>query len=95
MPTRRIKPLRDADPCLLPPTSALERITDSNQTSRQVRNVPIGDITRFNADCVQQHLWSRLGTLLAHLSAMMDSVTMVVLVVVKASRPGRDAGKGG
>jgi hypothetical protein len=31
---------------------------------------------------------------MAHLSAMMDSVTMV-LVVVKASRPGRDAGKGG
>ena len=30
---------------------------------------------------------------MAHLSAMMDSVMMVVLVVVKASRPGRDAGK--
>ena len=29
-----------ADPCLLSPTSALERITDSSQTSRQVRNVP-------------------------------------------------------
>ena len=56
--------------------------------------MPIGDITRFNADCVQQDLWSRLGPLVAHLSAMMDSVTMVVRVV-KASCPGRDAGKGG
>jgi hypothetical protein len=36
-----------------------------------------------------------LGQSMAHLSAMMDSVMMVVLVVVKASRPGRDAGKGG
>jgi hypothetical protein len=35
--------LRDADPCLLLPTSALERITDSSQTSRQVRKVPQGD----------------------------------------------------
>src|ERR1700732_4065434 len=40
VPTRKIKRLRDADPCLLSPTSALERITDSSQTSRQVRNVP-------------------------------------------------------
>jgi hypothetical protein len=36
-----------------------------------------------------------LGQSLAHLSTMMDSVMMVVLVVVKASRPGGDAGKGG
>ena len=41
VPTRKIKRLHDADPCLLSPTSALERITDSSQTSRQVRNVPI------------------------------------------------------
>jgi hypothetical protein len=40
VPTRKIKRLRDADPCLLSPTSALERNTDSSQTSRQVRNVP-------------------------------------------------------
>ena len=40
VPTRKIKPLRGADPCLLSPTSALERIADSNQTSRQVRKVP-------------------------------------------------------
>src|SRR5580700_10206527 len=33
--------VRDADPCLLSPTSALERIADSNQTSREVRKVPI------------------------------------------------------
>jgi hypothetical protein len=39
VPTRKIKRLRDADPCLFSPTSALERITDSNQTSRQVRKV--------------------------------------------------------
>ena len=32
--------MHDADPCLLSPTSALERITDSSQTSRQVRKVP-------------------------------------------------------
>ena len=32
-----------ADPCLLSPTSALERITDSSQTSCQVRNVPTRD----------------------------------------------------
>ena len=37
--TRKITRLRDADPCLLSPTSALERITESSQTSRQVRNV--------------------------------------------------------
>src|SRR5580700_2661532 len=37
--TRKIKRLHDADPCLLSPTSALERITDSCQTPRQVRNV--------------------------------------------------------
>jgi hypothetical protein len=37
VPTRKIKRLRDADPCLLSPTSALERITDSSQTSRQVQ----------------------------------------------------------
>jgi hypothetical protein len=35
-----------------------------------------------------------LGPSVAHGSAMMDSVMMVVLVV-KASRPGRGAGKGG
>jgi hypothetical protein len=40
VPTRKIKRLRDADRCLLSPTSALVRITDSSQTSRQVRNVP-------------------------------------------------------
>jgi hypothetical protein len=40
VPTRKIKRLHDADPCLLAPTSALERITDSSRTSRQVRNVP-------------------------------------------------------
>src|SRR4051812_26239101 len=40
-PTRKIKRLHDADPWLLSPTSALERITDSRQTSRQVRKVPI------------------------------------------------------
>ena len=60
--------------------------------------MPIDDITRFNADCVQQPLWSRLGPLVvAHLSAMMDSVTMVVLVVlmvVKAGCPVRGAGIG-
>jgi hypothetical protein len=31
---------------LLSPTSALERITDSSQTSRQVRNVPTADMRR-------------------------------------------------
>jgi hypothetical protein len=36
-PTRKIKRLHDADPCLLAPTSALERITEPSQTSRQVR----------------------------------------------------------
>ena len=64
--------------------------------------MPIDDVTRFNADCAQQPLWSRLGPLVvAHLSAMMDSVTMVVLVVlmvvlvvVKAGCPVRGAGKG-
>jgi hypothetical protein len=30
VPTRKIKRLHDADPCLLSPTSALERITDSS-----------------------------------------------------------------
>jgi hypothetical protein len=39
VPTRKVERLRDADPCLLSPTSALERIADSNQTSRQVRKV--------------------------------------------------------
>jgi hypothetical protein len=43
-----------ADPCLLSPTSALERITDSSQTSCQVRNVPTRDsctaaMAAFNA----------------------------------------------
>src|ERR1700756_4331665 len=39
--TRKIKRLHDADPCLLSPASALERITDSSRTSRQVRNGPM------------------------------------------------------
>jgi putative SOS response-associated peptidase YedK len=47
VPTRKTKRLRDSDPCLLSPTSALERITDSGQTSRQVRNVPMGDKGRL------------------------------------------------
>jgi hypothetical protein len=45
VPTRKIKRLHDADPCLLSPASALERIADSSQTSRQVRNVPISEVT--------------------------------------------------
>jgi hypothetical protein len=35
--TRKITRLRDADPCLLSPTFALERIADLTRTSRQVR----------------------------------------------------------
>ena len=46
VPTKKIKRLHDADPCLHSPTSALERITDSSQTSRHVRNVPETDIGR-------------------------------------------------
>ena len=50
--------------------------------------------TEATTDCIQRHSPSMLRQSLAHLPAVMDSVMMVVLVVLKTSCPGRNAGKG-
>lgn len=54
----------------------------------------IGDITALQSRLRSTAFAEHARPSMAHLSAMMDSVMMVVLVV-KAARPGRRAGKGG
>ena len=54
VPTRKIKPLRDADQCLLSPTPALERITDLSQ---DVKLIPKSARLGLSADlCAEPNL---------------------------------------